>query len=271
MFYTGAADLPDNPDMGESQVRDWVLRVHRAFLLHPAAPVLPSPSMSVTYLQVESPSVPGAVLSKRMIGPCEREWIVFGSAITYRFDDRQLAAVRWGYDALEGFDPTRAFPGVEAGLRVLEVTTRPEFWSDRRPLKRISEFVHCIAAVEHILLPARKDATAEIKLTPTFGEYAAVFTKPSRDQLQEDAKKFSDLYRLRTRLLHGELGVTDLKEEDWEALDMGRRLLRDVIVRAVVLGRTRSGDEELPPLLAQAYKNAAAHEILHQRFARAQS
>ncbi len=271
VFYSGAADLVDPSDLGESHVLNCVSRLHTAFLLHPDAPLLPSPHMSVIYLQVEVSSLPGAVSWRRIIGPFEREWIVFGSRVTYHFDDSQLAVVRSGYEALEGFDATRAFSGVESSLRTLEVTTRPEFWWDGRSLNKINEFVHCIAALEHILLPAREDTPAEMKRTPTFGEHAAVFTSPSRDDLQERARFFSTLYRLRSRLLHGELGITELEEEDLKLLSWGRRLLCDVILRVVILGRTRSGDEMLSPLLARAYKNAEAHHTLNQRFEQAQT
>ncbi len=130
VFYSGAADLVDPSDLGESHVLNCVSRLHTAFLLHPDAPLLPSPHMSVIYLQVEVSSLPGAVSWRRIIGPFEREWIVFGSRVTYHFDDSQLAVVRSGYEALEGFDATRAFSGVESSLRTLEVTTRPEFWWD---------------------------------------------------------------------------------------------------------------------------------------------
>src|SRR5580704_9324319 len=73
-FYTGAAELPDNEGLSEDKVRDWVSRLHRALLLQPHAPLLPSPSMSVTYIRAESVNHPGGVVSARKIGPIEREW-----------------------------------------------------------------------------------------------------------------------------------------------------------------------------------------------------
>jgi len=55
-----------------------------------------------------------------------------------------------------GFDATARFRVLSQPPHT-EVTTRPEFWWDGRSLNKINEFVHCIAALEHILLPARED------------------------------------------------------------------------------------------------------------------
>jgi hypothetical protein len=266
VFYTGAAELPDNEGMSRDKVRDWVSRLHRALLLQPHAPLLPSPLMSVTYIEAESVNLPGAVVWERMIGPIEREWIVYGSEITCPVGQQQLPRIQRAYQALEGFEPGRAFAGVDAGLHILEVTTRPEFWSAQRSLKRITEFVHCIAALEHILLPARKDAPADLVLTKTFGEYGAVLITKSRDDLDQTAEILSELYRLRSELMHGGLGISDLGEENWQRLEVGRKLLASVILRALVLRRTGSKEEELAQLLAEATKNDDVHQSLHERF-----
>jgi hypothetical protein len=269
LFYTGTIDFPDDADGCENQLFAEISRVHRAFLLHPAAPMLPSPFLSVIYLETEIDHAAGAFAFQRRFGPCEREWIVYGCTIAYSFDEEAMGAVRWALTALVGFDPVRAFPGVEAGFRTLEVTTRPEFWSAQRSAKGINAFIHCIAALEHIVLPAKQNALPEKKLTSAFGENTAAFTQRLRANVLEDSRQYSDLYRLRSRLIHGAMTITDLKDSDLNAFGLARRLLVNVIRRAIILSRVRNEGEDLPSLLAAAYGDSAAHETLHRRQAEA--
>jgi hypothetical protein len=274
VFYTGEASLPEDIDSALDQVRDWVRLLHLAFLLHPETPLLPAPQMSVTYVVIQ-PLGDTAVNTRvrRFIGPFEREWVIYGGGrIKYEFDDTKLAGVRQAYKFLADFDSNNAFSGVEAGLSTLELTARPDFYSNARlsnsmwVVTPINEFVHCMAALEHILLPAKDEAPAAMRLTPTFGQHAAVLTAgASRDDMQEESETISALYRLRSRLVHGEIGISDLGDEEWWYVDEARPLLRYVIIAAMALGQTKMGEESLSLLLAQAYKNTDAHHSLFQR------
>jgi hypothetical protein len=272
IFYTGEASLSDDQNAALIQVSNWARDLHLAFLLAPGTPFLPSPQMSVSYLRWVFPDdSPVQSVWLRSIGPFEREWIVFGSRIQVTFDNEQLAEVQRAYDLLAAFDPDGAFPGVEAGLHALELTTRPECcWDDRRS-DQINSFVHCMTATEHIILPARDDAPLGMKLTPTFGRHAAVITNPSRDGLAERARGFSDLYRLRSRLIHGEIGIAELEEDELALVGFGRLLLRQVILQAMALGQTKCGEESLPRLLGRAYEDADIHRLIFQQLGEVQS
>jgi hypothetical protein len=268
VFYTGEADLPDDWDWNLilEQVSGWVYQLYLAFLLSPETPLLPAPQMSVIYVRVElSDDATAQALVSSIIGPFEREWIVFGSRISVRFDNTRLSAVQGAYDLLVASDLGSAFSGVEAGLHTLALTAHPEFWWEDRGLNWVNGFVHCIAALEHILLPPKDEAPTGMRLTPTFGRHAAVFTSPSRDDLHERTRTFSQLYRLRSRLIHGEIGIAGLSDKEWGQLSLGRRLLCGVILQAIALGQTASGGGSLPMLLAQAYENADAHQSLFDR------
>lgn len=265
VFYAGEADLPDDQSAAVIQVVAWAQNLHRAFLLAPGTPLLPSPQLSVTYLRWVFPDdspVQSAWL--RSIGPLEREWIVFGNKIQVTFDNEQIAAVQQNYDLLATYDPERSFPGVEAGFHALELTTRPECWWDGGRSDQINSFVHCLTAIEHILLPPLAEAPSGMKLTPTFGRHAAVITDPSREGLAERTRFFSDLYRLRSRLVHGEIGIAELDEEELGRLDLGRRLLGHVILRATILKPTIGERESLPTLLGRAYEDENVHRLLFQ-------
>src|SRR5262249_50691851 len=101
--------------------------------------------------------------------------------------------------------------------------------------------------------------------TTTFGEHAALLTDQSRDKLAERAAAFADLYRLRSRLVHGEVGIVNLPEQDWRRLGLGRLLLRDALLRALSIGPSIPGGLTLPALLAQARDDAKVHRALFKR------
>ncbi len=265
VFYTGEADFPEDLDIAREFIHKSIHMLYLAFLLEQEVPLLPAPEMSVTYLRIPrviDDNTPAGSYYEREIGPFEREWIVFERSGRTTFDDARLSSVRWAYSQVAAFDPDNAFSGVAAGLDTLELTARPEFWWHNEGIDLINGFVHCMAALEHILLPSHDEAPTGMKLTPTFGQHAAVITKASRKDLQQRAKHFSALYRLRSRLVHGEMGLTQLTDQEWSFLDEGRELLRYVLLKAMELRKVNKDYDSLSLLLAQAFKNDDVHRSL---------
>lgn len=259
VFYTFQAELPADQDESYRTVKPWIDQLYRSFLLAPGAPLLPNPAFSVTYIQVDPETDAIGSFVIRHIGAFEREWIVFGGKINYRFTNEDLAEIRRAYHILEAVTQTGAHGEAEAGLHMLELTARPEFWWDPGGgMNRINGFVHCLAAVEEILLPEGEDGKPGV-LTETFGRHAAVLTSASRDQFEAGVENFSNLYRLRSRLVHGQINVSNMDDADWEKLLLARPLLQYVLLYLTAYRRQVPEGESFPSLLSRAYDDAQAY------------
>jgi hypothetical protein len=239
-----------------SQKLDNTLRlIQLAFLLHPHCPIVPPLKMSVTYCIINEKGI------IRFIGALEREWIIFGNVIDYKFDDSQLVIVKNNYEFLTKFDESKAYDGISAGINTLYLTTIPEVWWGQSGINKINDFIHCITALEYILLPSREESRG-IKLTSTFGQNCAVLLSSNREELVEMTEIYSNVYRLRSRLIHGETGISKITDEEWNLLLSGRTLLRNVILFAITLKHKIKEDTPLPELLSKAYSNIEFHQSL---------
>jgi hypothetical protein len=266
-FWSGLVAADGNLDQEQclDMARQFSWTLHRAFLLQSRQP-LPTPELSVIYVSVSADAdFSGPVGVLRLIGPAEREWVVFGSPLSIRYDTAALADVERIYRAMSRFDPDRAFDGVNAGLATLERLARPEnWWGGDDLVHQASDFVHCLAACEGLLLG--RDKAGDDAITDAFGRQAAVVASLAHLVAHEDfsalAKYFSNLYRLRSKLFHGRIRMRDLDEEARAQLPQARNLLCVCITVAVALdGETRPQDA-LPALLARAYSDAEVYAAL---------
>jgi hypothetical protein len=140
---------------------------------------------------------------------------------------------------------------------------RPEFWFNDLGVDRVNSFVHAMAAAEGLLLPPRSEARGGPGLTVTFGRHAAVLASPSREDLSDRADDLSSLYRLRSRLVHGEMNPNSLEAGDVERLRLGLSFFRFALIRILGLGNTgRLDGTSLPVVLARAWLDPAAHASL---------
>jgi hypothetical protein len=99
-------------------------------------------------------------------------------------------------------------------------------------------------------------------LTATFGWHLALLASPDRERLNESAAEFMQLYRLRSRLVHGETGIDLLPTDDETLLPVARSLLLHVIARALQIRHELAGGTKLHQLLLNAVSNPAAHARL---------
>ncbi len=265
VFYAGKIDYDGNLQKAGKQVEAWVQQLYRALLLSPTMPLLPPPTLSTTYLTIPQNQ---ERTNHAWEGATGLEWIVFGSGIRNPISGEHLPAVEEIYKVLEDYDPKSAFSGVEAGLRTLELIAFPEFWWDEQEINAINGFIHCMAALENILLPPVERSLKGMNITVAFGKHAAALTCQERNQLHEKATLYSDLYRLRSRLIHGELSAADLKPSERSLLNLGRHLLRVVLLWAIFARINRfaigsiNGDIQLPDLLAQAYEEEFFQQLI---------
>ena len=234
VFLVGSLDA-DGPREALRALGPFAQPIHHTLLLDPAAPLLPHPELSVGYVTWQDPTGRGSAVA-RLVGPFEREWIVFGSHVQATLGDAAVEGVRRRYAFLRARDDRTPLPGVNQGLQILARTSRPEFWwRDAGHLSLANGFIHCMVALEQILLPSRSEAPRGMRLTPTFGQHAALLVTRPGDTLAEATEWASDLYRLRSALVHGEAGAADLTGGDRQRFAEGRWLLRRVLVRAMSL------------------------------------
>lgn len=266
-FWSGLVAVDGNLDQEQclDMARHYCWTLHRAFLLQSRQP-LPTPELSVIYVSVSADAdFSGPVGVLRHIGPAEREWVVFGGPISVPYDATALADVERVYCAMSRFDPDRAFDGVNAGLATLERLARPEnWWGGDDFVHRASDFVHCLAACEAILLG--RDKAGDDAITDAFGRQAAVAASLAQSVAHEDfsdlAKYLSSLYRLRSKLFHGRIRMCDLDEEARSQLPQARNLLCVCITVAVALESEARPRDALPALLARAYADPEVYAAL---------
>src|SRR5436190_4577154 len=94
VFWQCEIPLPDEVDE-ETLLRDVSeLRslVHLALLLTPSVPLLPTPALSITYLRLVDERTGDFGAWARLVGPFEREWIVYGSPLPFGMDSSAVAA-----------------------------------------------------------------------------------------------------------------------------------------------------------------------------------
>lgn len=267
VFYKCRASLSCDQDKVFHQVGGWIDLLYRAFLLAPNVPLLPNPRFSAHYIIIESPSDPVAQRETySVIGAFEKEWIVFGNKIRYSFSNDDLPEIKHIYHLLEATSHERTFDTVGAGLNALELTARPEFWWDEGGrLNRINGFIHCMVALENILLSGNTESTKPGTLTKAFGQHAAILVSPSRNELGIWAERFSGLYKLRSRLIHGQASVENISGTDWENLLLARPLLRSVILSAIACERQGTSNESLAALLSKAHEDVNAYQTLSEQ------
>ena len=239
---TDASDAID----GSVSAALWPL--HTAFLLDHHAPLLPTPMLSSCYVLWDVPPEYSDTISapvRRLIGPMERELIVYGDPLTYTYATTDLAAVERRFQFIEANRLKDLNDDLGAGIQVLEETARPDSWygGDQR-ICQLHGFVRCMAACESLLLPDI-DEGDKVDITQTFGRHAAVlFTASAADRARAE-EEFVELYRLRTQVIHGRTRAVGANADTIARLAEGRRLLRNIIMAALVL---RRNDPDRSPL-----------------------
>jgi hypothetical protein len=83
------------------------------------------------------------------------------------------------------------------------------------------------------------------------------------DEIEAQAKALSELYRLRSRLIHGRIGQRDFEDAQWQVLPGGRILLRTITIAALKLAQAHRADA-LPTMLTQASADPDAFDVLRQ-------
>ena len=264
VFYIGEAELEGDLKAVLKQVSERLGRLYLALLLDARVPLLPDPQLSVHYVRV---NLRAGVATYRLVGPFEREWILYGNRSDTEFDEAAFHALQVAYDLLpkqENLHASGCFPGVEAGLETLVRTARPDAWWDQQSVHHVNDFIHSTTALENLLVMDRAEAQVADPVA-TFGQNAAALLSPTRGGIAALAQSYAGLYRLRANLLHGQMTMADLNSGDQQALRLGRMLLREVLLKALALNTATEEVESLASLLHRAYEDEAFHQVLHQK------
>lgn len=237
---------------------------HTAFLLDKRVPLIPTPALSCCYVVTPvSPEFSDTVSNPviRLIGPMEREFIVWGSPLTYDYTARDLAPVDEHCRFIESSGVRDWKDGVRAAIDVLEETARPDSWyQGDMVFSELHGFVRCMAAAESLLLSLKDGADGE--KTQTFGRHAAALLNLSREDRDRAAKHFADLYRLRSELMHGRSIPDETDASVAARLGEGRQLLRNVVCAALILRSAMPKAPSLALLLRESWVDPERERML---------
>lgn len=225
--------LTDDAEDSDRWVVKELTELHTAFLLDHRVPLLPSPLLSSCYIQHIPPPEYADTINfavKRLIGPAERELVVYGDPLTYSYSAEHLAAVARRLQFLRDNKTWEFNDEISAAIRVLEETTRPDSWyGGDLVVTQVHGFVRCMAACEGLLLPDE----VKTDITQTFGRRAATVINTSPERKQQYEQYFIELYRLRSHLIHGNASKIRSDPQFEEKLASGRVLLRYLIMSAI--------------------------------------
>jgi len=245
-------------------VDDVVWPVHIAFLLDERAPLIPTPTLSSCYIATDGAGELADTVQRlvtRLIGPMEREFIAYGSPLTYQYTAEDLAVVEQIYHQVQSSGISDWSGDVRAAIDVLEETARPDSWyGGDMVFCRLHGFIRCMSATESILLPLEaKDGGG---ITQTFGRYAAALLAPAFESREVAAEHFADLYRFRSSLMHGR-SMPDQQDPAVAAkLREGNLLLRHIAYAALILRKGLADTTPLWTLLKDSWENPESHKLL---------
>lgn len=258
-FLRGEVKAGDDSTEATEKARRLIADVYRALLLSTRLP-LPPAQMSCAYIPKWSRTLPGA---------CGREWIIGGywKPIRFNLDIAALDQAAEAYDLLTETRELWAETEIDAAINVLVLSAYPDVTIDGDKINWMNQFVHCIAAAERLLIPDDARSSKGFNITATLGRNAALLDGCAFDAVKERAKFYSDLYRLRSRIIHGEIGAHNIGADE-DKLIYGRNFLCTLIVKAIACLRESKDPRPLTEVLKQASQDAASHEALLRQIKR---
>ena len=255
VFWCAEGLLWDDSTDPQAVAQEIAHGVHMAFLLEERAPWLPSPILSTVYLIASG-------IIYRLIGPMEREWVVYGSELLVPYGEHDVTAVNRLYRRLQQLPALSRYQQVQAGLIVLERTSRPESWWGSTFMHSVNDFIHCMAGCEELLLPQEQKVSGKSKVSTAapFSRLAATLTAPTFADIKKGMQFWSDVYQLRNKLMHGLIGLGNVDETYKMLLPTARRLLRQLIVTTLAL--QLAGENNLSHMLHEASLDPNIHAHL---------
>jgi len=224
--------------------------LHLSLLLQPGHYLLPHPLQSCRYyLRDGQPLRP-------LVGPMNREWIIYGNPWSYYYDSAQLQLVAQVFDFLSDFSDLHQFPDLVSAIAVLQETTAVEYAFEQRrgpdesDLDYRSGFIRCMALLEDILFPKDRSQRFGLSLTKAFGTYLALLVNLDLSQFTVVAERLSYLYKVRSQLVHGELNEDAVIESKATDFMFGRQMMSRAIQGMMRLYKSGYSREPLKEILS---------------------
>ena len=224
---------------------------------------LPSLHMSCSYFLlnqgIHSEPVP-------KIGGFQREWLVFGDHYSTVFNNENLEDVRKTFDFLIRAKDFESSFLIMNALSTLAFTSNPEFCYKWDHLSYFNSFVYWVATLEGILMPEEVGECKKLSLAEIFGRNLSVMLSDSFEKISEDIPYNSEIYRIRSLIMHGEAHSNRYTNNVADLFRITRYNLCTVIKKLIVLNNNNSDCTILPSLLLKASYDENAFNDFHSKF-----
>ncbi len=260
LFFTGSLVFESN---NLNQIFEEIRRINLYFYwavtLALGGRLIPNPQMSCSYFLVD---LEQGVYKLKSIGNFEREWIVFGDHVQYKLDSISLQQIEKEFKFLLN---SRDFSDqylIMQGFRTLQFTSNPDFYLSNGVISNFNGFVHCMSVLEAMLVPAFVRKKYTMSITEAFGKNAAVLSTSEFSDIEEQVPYYSEMYRIRSKMIHGEVSITNFSEGVETLFSVNRYLLTIIIKNLIALFNTGFDLKTLPDLLIRAFKDKETYEKL---------
>lgn len=233
--------------------------VERRKLLHWAlamtcnGPLLPAASLSCSYIKSDRESRCETFL----IGASGRHWILTGHYCgpRYNVDRALIRATDVTFAHLKYLEPTMSETPIEVALHALSFAALPDTYECLEERRRDLAFINGIAALELLLAPSLLHLHERKSITSAFSHNAAALVAREFEEVGPLARRFRQVYQVRSDIMHGRRGV-DLKgESQVQAIAIGCAIFPIVLRKVLGLRSLLGSNTNLCALLSDAADN----------------
>jgi hypothetical protein len=223
---------------------------------------VPTPQMSIIYFLLNESE---NIQTIKKIGGFEREWIVFGDHYNVSFNEVLVAEVRKTFNFLLQSNDFSGSYLIMNALRTLTFTSNPEFCYKWDKLSNFNSFIYWVAALEAILMPENVRKNYKLTLTDTFGRNLAVLISNSFEDINNYVPYFSDIYRIRSKIMHGEAHSNNYTNAVAEMFKFTRNYLCTVTRSLITLNHIGVDLHSLPDWLLKASCDKKTFNDFHSK------
>jgi hypothetical protein len=257
LFYTSSLEGFDSLEEAVGHISNINNYLYWSFLLLSGTRLLPNPQMSCTYIEKQDGEMR---YFQRLIGNFEREWIVFGDPWNYSYTEEQLRDISQYFNFLLSIKDFTDNYQIMQGLRTLQFTSNPEFCFKNNRLDYFNGFVHCMSVLESAIVPLFVRKKYNLTITEAFGRSASVIMSQTYNETRSFAPYFSETYRVRSKIIHGEASSTNITGNVEKAFMEIRSLLCKSIDTMIKLHNSGFQTENLPSLLLKAWDDENTYD-----------
>ena len=221
-----------------------------ALLLYPGYYLLPDYGHSCMYVLVDGQ------LYFQQVGAFNREWIVYGDVWYYLYTAEDLQQVDAIFKYMQRFEKMYAYPDLNDAIYYLRETAFVDFVYEgighRQSYTNYKNgFIRVMSFLESMLFPAEKNERYELSLTRAFGYYGAALLEREPNQLAPLAAQLSELYSLRSKLVHGIVLQPDEAAQVENQAKLARYYFCRMIIRLMMLYKNEITTEPVKVLLSE--------------------